>query len=225
VARDVKRKDEAAGEGGAKRSYRSERRTEQALVTRRSIREAARSLFAERGYAATSIAAIADEARVAPETVYAIFKNKRALLREVRDVDIVGDDAPVALVDRPFMEAARNAPDQATCLRIVTRASLEATASSAAVGEIVRSAAATDPEIAALWREQEAGRYADTRRFVELVAERGPLRISVEQAADLAWALGSGDVCRRLVVERGWTASQYVDVMTAVMERLALPDN
>src|SRR5260370_37856581 len=55
-------------------------RQRQALETRRAIAQAARSLFAERGYAATSIEVVAAEAGVAERTVYAIFGTKKAIL-------------------------------------------------------------------------------------------------------------------------------------------------
>src|SRR2546428_2039809 len=55
-------------------------RQRQALETRRAIAHAARSLFAERGYAATSIEAVADEAGGAARTVYATFGTKKVIL-------------------------------------------------------------------------------------------------------------------------------------------------
>src|SRR5216684_632287 len=55
-------------------------RQRQALETRRAIAHAARSLFAEHGYAATSIEVVAAQAGVAERTVYAIFGTKKAIL-------------------------------------------------------------------------------------------------------------------------------------------------
>ena len=60
-------------------------RQRQALWTRRLIVDAARELFLERGYAATTMDAIAKEAGVAVSTVYAIYKNKRNILRAIRE--------------------------------------------------------------------------------------------------------------------------------------------
>src|SRR5689334_15071718 len=79
---------------------------------RQTIRDAAEKLFLAQGYAATSIAAIAEEAGVAPETVYATFKNKRALLKELIDVRVAGDDEPIAINDRPWLDEIRAEPDQ-----------------------------------------------------------------------------------------------------------------
>src|SRR5260370_30725467 len=69
-----------------KRPYDASRRQEQAQQTRDRIGASARRLFAERGYAATSIEQIADDAGVAVQTVYATYKTKRAVLFALLDV-------------------------------------------------------------------------------------------------------------------------------------------
>ncbi|HXD69736.1 MAG TPA: TetR family transcriptional regulator, partial [Gaiellales bacterium] len=80
-----------------RRPYRSERRREQARETRRRMLEAAGTLLAARGYAGTTIAAVAAEAGVAPETVYAAFRNKRTLVGELVRTAVRGDgSAPPA---------------------------------------------------------------------------------------------------------------------------------
>src|SRR4051794_39828366 len=140
----------------------------------------------ERGYGSASVAAIAERAGVAPETVYAIFKTKRALLVALEDQAIVGDAEPVPLFERTFVEAAR----AETSARARVRALRPATAAMARVvdlAHVVRSAAAADAEVAAIWAEREAARYADTERFVALVAEAGALRVDFREAVDLVW--------------------------------------
>ena len=84
MAREVKR-----------RRYTSAARKAQAAATRRSILDAAHALFVADGYAATTIQAIADDAGVAVQTVYAVFGNKRRL-DQVIEAAIVGDDDPDA---------------------------------------------------------------------------------------------------------------------------------
>jgi AcrR family transcriptional regulator len=73
------------------------------------VLEAARELFTEHGYVATTIGAIAARAGVSLETVYAAFGNKRSLLAGLLDVAIVGDDAPVPILERtaPVYEVLR----------------------------------------------------------------------------------------------------------------------
>ena len=100
-----------------KRSYTSSRRQQQAAETRLSILEAARALFAERGYSSTTIEAIAQAAGVAPETVYAAFGNKVTLLQRLVETTLVGDEEPIPLAERPFVRAALAEPDQAALVR------------------------------------------------------------------------------------------------------------
>jgi AcrR family transcriptional regulator len=59
------------------------RRDEYAQATRQAILDAARKLFAERGYFATKVDDIAAKARVAPATVYAVTGGKYGLLTEL----------------------------------------------------------------------------------------------------------------------------------------------
>src|SRR4051812_20936424 len=80
VAEDVK----------SRRRYASAVRAEQAAATRHAVLQAARELFTERGYARTSIAAIAERAGVAVDTVYAAAGRKPALLRELVETSLSG---------------------------------------------------------------------------------------------------------------------------------------
>src|SRR5512139_1844715 len=88
-----------------KRPYNSARRQAQARETRRQIIEAARLLFSEHGYTGATIEAIAEEAGVAPETIFATFGNKRTILAAVIDVAVGGDAQPVPLLQRPGPQA------------------------------------------------------------------------------------------------------------------------
>ena len=101
-----------------RRAYDSPRRRQQAQATRRAVLEAARELFTEHGYVATTIGAVAARAGVSPETVYAAFGNKRSLLSELLDVAIVGDDAPVPVLERPWVQQLR--AEEETVLFVAT---------------------------------------------------------------------------------------------------------
>src|SRR5947208_11121 len=94
-----------------RRPYDSPRRREQARATRRAILQAARDMFVQDGYVATTIDAIADHAGVSPETVYATFRNKRSLLSQLIDVSMAGDDAPVPILERDWVQEMLDEPD------------------------------------------------------------------------------------------------------------------
>jgi AcrR family transcriptional regulator len=206
----------------AKRTYRSERRTQQAQETRRAIREAAQKLFTANGYAATSIAAIAAEAGVAPETVYATFKNKRALLLEIEDVAIVGDDADVALFDREFVAAARAEPDLRKRYHMILDSGLDAVARPAQIDRVLRNAADSDAELGKMNKERRQARYNDTRRFTEVIAQGESFAIPFDDAVDLSFALCGTEVFDILVGELGWSVEKWKSTITTMLERYAL---
>jgi AcrR family transcriptional regulator len=209
----------------ARRPYRSEHRAQQARETRRAVREAAAQLFVAHGYAGTSIATIAEAAGVSPETVYATFKNKRALLKEVIDVTIAGDDEPVPVADRPWIDDARGESDQRRRLAIITGDGLGRLARVAPILDVLRGAAATDPDLAELWTALERGRRYDISIYTELIRERGPLRDDEEVLTDVVWAIAGPEVYLALVRERGWTHEQYVAQMQELIERICLPES
>src|SRR3954468_11878477 len=86
-----------------KRDYRSELRAAQARETRRSIVVAATRLFAEEGYGATTIDAVAESAGVSRKTVFTAVGGKGDLLKTALDWAVAGDDRPVPVADRPEM--------------------------------------------------------------------------------------------------------------------------
>ncbi len=92
------------------RKYDAPRRAEQAARTRRVILAAARDLFATRGYTATTIAAIAQQAGVAVDTIYATIGRKPALMREVVESAISGTDHPLPAQERGYVQRTIAAP-------------------------------------------------------------------------------------------------------------------
>ncbi len=75
---------------GARRRYDSTRRQEQARQTRESILEVARRRFLDDGFAATTVAAMADEAGVSVDTIYKSFGGKSGLVRALCDQGLAG---------------------------------------------------------------------------------------------------------------------------------------
>src|SRR5262245_50879705 len=224
MARKVKTPSAKEPAKNERRSYRSDLRAQQAQGTRRAIRDAAERLFLAKGYVATSITAIAEAAGVAPETVYATFKNKRALLKEIIDVTVAGDEEPIPVSERPWLDEVRAETDQRRVLRMLDEAGLTRVARVGAMEQVLRDAAATDPELEALWREQQDARRRDIAAFVDLLAERRQLRGDRETAIDVVWATGGSETWRALVVERGWSVERYIDVMNDLHERFGLLD-
>src|SRR6266545_6571401 len=105
----------------SRRPYDSPRRRDQARATRQAVLDAGRELFIARGYVATTIEAIAALASVSPETIYAVFGSKRALLSELVDVSIAGGDSAPPILDQAWVQEMRAEPDPRRRLAILAR--------------------------------------------------------------------------------------------------------
>src|SRR5580704_8119987 len=169
-----------------RRSYDNSRRQARARETRRSIVEAARQLFVDIGYPATTFGAIADASSVSIQTVYAHFPTKRDLLKVVVDQAVVGDDEPVAVPDRPEVAAILAEPSGEGKLRLHAAHAVAISQRATAVDQMLRSAAAVDPEAAEQWRLGSQQRQVGMEQFAAHLSEAGYLRkgLSVQHAAD-----------------------------------------
>jgi len=205
-------------------SVKANRRTEQARATRRRIIECARALFLQQGYAATTLDQIATRAGVAVQTVYFHFGNKRTVLKEVMDVLAVGDDAPIPLLDRPWVQQVRDEPDARRALGIWLRNSRVIFGRVAPMLSIVRDAAGADPEMAEQWRANQHERYLAHRTLAEILAAKGALRpgLTVQSAADIIFTVASPEVYLLLTVERGWSPAQWQRWLTDTIAQAVL---
>jgi len=205
-------------------SVKANRRTEQARATRRRIIECARVLFLEQGYAAATLDQIAARAGVAVQTVYFHFGNKRTVLKEVMDVLAVGDDAPIPLLDRPWVQQVRDEPDARRALGIWLRNSRDIFGRVAPMLSIVRDAAGADPDMAEQWRTNSRERYIAYHTLTEILAAKKALRpgLTVQKAADITFTLLSPEVYLLLTAERGWSPAQWQRWLTGTIAQAVL---
>jgi len=203
------------------------RRRARAQATRARVLEAARSLFLEAGYVATTIDAIAELADVSPETVYATFGNKRSLLSGLLDSSIAGGEDAKPILDQDWVRSMREEPDARRRLRILTKAGRGILERRAALDEVVRGAATADPEIAALRRSGKEQRFAGQRELVRIAVGPAALRagLSAAEAADALYAIGSPETYLLLTVDRGWSPAKFERWYGDSLERLLLADD
>jgi AcrR family transcriptional regulator len=192
-------------------------RQRQALWTQRLIVDAARKLFLERGYAATTMDAIAEEAGVAVSTVYAAFKNKRTILRAIREAWHEQTRA------REINEEASRQPDPERRLEMVANATRRQWETGGAVVAIYQGAAAADRGAAAELREALRGRRAALDRVVE--GMEGSLRpgLDEDRAAAILRAVCRAEVYRELVGESGWSPDEYEAWLFKTLTEQLLP--
>ncbi|HEX9349974.1 MAG TPA: helix-turn-helix domain-containing protein [Gaiellaceae bacterium] len=195
----------------SKRRYESPRRRAQAAETRRQMLEGAQRLFEERGYAATTMAAIAVEADVALKTVYVAFESKSGVLRALWNLLLRGDESEAPVAERAWYRKVLDEPDPRRQLRLAARASRAVKERVGAVLGVIRSAATVDAEIAALWSRIQTEFYANQGAIVESLQKKKALRpgLDVARATDILWTLNHPDVWLLLIGERGWTPEQW----------------
>jgi len=199
-----------AGDVKPKRSYNSPRRRAQAETTRRDILDAAQRLFESQGYAVTTMAQIAQEAGVALKTVYLAFETKSGLLRALWNLLLRGDDTrPVA--EQDWYRRVLDEPDPERRLRLNAQNSAAGKQRISGILEVIRSAALTEPGIAALWDRIQTEYHANQRAIVEPLHQQGHLRpeLELDHATDILWTLNHPNTWQLLVVDRGWTPEQY----------------
>ncbi|MDQ3897764.1 MAG: TetR/AcrR family transcriptional regulator [Actinomycetota bacterium] len=206
-------------------SDRRTRRSERAEATRRRILEAAAALFDERGYASTTIEAIAADADVAVETVYSRFGNKATLLEAILEPAIVGANDGRDLFDRPEIADIRSCRDQRAQIRMLARFSRGILERTAVAHRILRSAAASDAKAAELQRRDTKRRGDGQRVYIDMLLANGPLReeLTPEEAAATYSALSNPSTYALLVGERGWTPHHFEQWLGDSLTLLLLP--
>ncbi|WP_307040539.1 TetR/AcrR family transcriptional regulator [Agromyces ramosus] len=184
-------------------SARRTHRQRQAEETKDRVVAAARTLMARNGWAGTTVDAIAAEAGVAPQTIYAAFGNKRALLEGMRGAMLRDSQIP------ELMARAAAEPEASRRLEFWAKLIRQQMETSFDVISIHRQAAASDPRVAGDYRKVLDGRAELFAAFVhELHGDLAP-GVSESAATDLLWCFSNEEIYRELVEERGWSADRY----------------
>jgi AcrR family transcriptional regulator len=204
-----------------RRTYNSPRRREQAAATRRQILSAAQRLFESQGYSATSMAAIAAEAGVVPKTVYLAFETKSGLLRALWHLLLRGERAELPVAQQAWYRQVIEEPDPERQLRLAAHNSRLVKERAAALMEVIRDAAAADPEVGALWERIETDFHDNQHSIVKSLHKKGALKkgLGVDRAADILWTINHPTPYLLLVGRRGWTPAAYEKWLAALLCR------
>jgi AcrR family transcriptional regulator len=212
------------GNTPSKRDYRSPRRVEQAAETRRAVLAAARDLFVNTGYTATTVAQIAAKATVSVDIVYAAVGRKPELLRELVETSISGSDRAIPGEERDYVARMQAAGTAREKLTIYADAITGIQQRLAPVFLALRDAAVSNPECAALWTEISQRRAANMRRLAADLRTTGEVRgdLSDEQVADIIWSMNAAEYWLLLVRERSWSSEQFAAWLSDAWIRLLL---
>lgn len=193
-------------------------RRERSRLTRARVVSAAARLFEDRGYLATTIEEVAEDAGVAVQTVYYVFGTKRNLLAAVLETSIAGDLEPVAVLERGWVDELRAEDDATVAVERLVEATVGIVARSTPIYEVVRRASA-DPDVSALLETTRERRRRDQRELIEILWHAGHLHpdVDVDTAADLLYGLMNEEVFQLLIRDCGWSVEQFRSWATSLL--------
>jgi AcrR family transcriptional regulator len=206
---------------GVKRSYDSRLRRERAEATRLAIAGAAGRLFAEHGYAATSIEEVAAAAGVSRATVFSSFGGKPELLTAAYRLAVRGPaNANTPLGRQPRNRRISAEPDAHKLLAGYAGVMVEVGRRLAPLYEAVRAAAHADPEARELWHLITEERRTAATGIVRGLVERDALLHGLDQqgASDILWVLNDPALYQLLVTQRRWTQRRFRSWLTQSMQ-------
>jgi AcrR family transcriptional regulator len=196
-----------------KRPYHSPKRERQARQTREQIVGAARRLFARDGFAKTTVEAIAREAGVSAQTVYASVGSKRGIVLALLDrMEIEGGNEEL----RRELAASKDPRWQ---LRAIVRFNRRLFERGRDVLDVVMATRA-DADVEAFGRAGEVRRREGQARWVRAWAEAGVLRPDLDEgaAADVLWALTGPELYWLFAVNSGWSGSKFEEWLFGTLE-------
>ena len=194
-------------------------------LARRAVVEAARTLFVDRGYGATTIEAVSDRSDVPPATVYRLFSSKFGILKALLDVSIAGDDQALPLLDRPEVAALLAEPDPEKLLAGFARINVAINERSGPIYQILASAAPSEPQAADLLVQYTQQRQQGQGQIARALARAGALRADLRErdAADIIHVFMSPEVYRLFVTDRGWSRARYEQWLKNALVQQLLP--
>jgi AcrR family transcriptional regulator len=195
-------------------------------LTRAAITDAARQLFLEHGYAATTMQAISEASGIPSATVYRLMSSKLGILKALLDIAPGGDDEPIDFADRPTARAISDTKDPYEQVRRFANLAADVMSRVAPIHAILLGAADADQDAATLLKDSSRQRRQGQARLARLVARSASARPGVTErtAADIIYALASPEVYRLLTVDRAWNNARYAAWLTATLTAQLLTD-
>jgi AcrR family transcriptional regulator len=206
-----------------RRSYDSPRRQEQARQTRQAILDVARRRFLDVGFTSTTIAAIASEVGVSVDTIYKTFGGKPGLVKAICEQALAGEGPVHAEIRSDALQVTE--PDPRVIMRGIGKLAAEVAPRVAPIILLVRDAALTDPDMAALKSDFDDQRLERMTHNAHNLSDAGHLRegLSVEEAGEIMWTYSSEELYELLVIKRGWSVDRFGGFIAATLTAALLP--
>lgn len=206
-----------------RRRYDSSRRQAQARATRDAIVDVARRRFLADGFAATTIASIANDAGVSVDTIYKTYAGKPGLLRAIYEQGLAGE-GPVHAEERSDA-LQRSERDPLAITRAFGRFVMELAPRTVPIMLLIRDAAVSDPEMAVLEEELDAARLRRMIHNARNLRDAGHLRadVSVEAAGEIGWLYTAPQLYELLVIKRGWSIERFGEFVADALAAAYFP--
>jgi AcrR family transcriptional regulator len=206
-----------------RRRYDSRGRKARAQQSRALILDVAEQAFLQDGFAATTIASVAERAGVSAETIYKSFENKAGLVRAIYERGLTGTGT-IAAYDRSD-QVRHLIDDPRELMREWGALTAEVASTVTPILLLIRSAAVTDSSMAELLEVSNTHRLERMRHNAGFLAERGFLKegVSLSEATDVLWMVSSPEFYELLVIERRWTSAQFAAFVAETMTAALLP--
>ena len=202
---------------------KTDRRAQRRAETEGRLVDAATALFVDRGYAATTLAAVAEHADIAPRTLYLHFGTKAELLLRCIAVAIAGDARPIALAERPAMTEAMTAATLNERLRLMASLTASLMERTGPLLDVALQAAPSEPSIAAAAASGRADTRRTLREFWHRIHEDGllPASVDFEWLTETATVVAHAETFLLLGKTTGWDIDTYREWLAATWRRLA----
>lgn len=207
----------------APRRYDSSGRKERARQSRSLILDVAERSFLQHGFAATTMAYIAEQSGVSAETIYKSFENKAGLVRAIYERGLTGTGTVAAYQRSDQLRQQIDDPRELMQKWGVLTAEVASTVTPILI--LIRSAAATDSSMADLLARSDAHRLERMEHNARFLADRSFLKdgVTLAEATDVMWVVSSPELYELLVLERRWTSAQFAAFVAQTMSAALLP--
>lgn len=194
-------------------------------LARRAVLDAARTLFLERGYGATTIEGISSSSDIPQATIFRLFSSKNGILKTLLDTSIAGDDEPIPVAQRGHVRPLLDATRPEDSLARLAAISVDINTRTAPIYRILVSAASSDTDAAAILDELTRQRQEGQGRVATALARAKALRtgLRARDAADVIHALASPELYHLLVIDRAWPPQRYERWLAQTLATQLLP--
>jgi AcrR family transcriptional regulator len=189
-------------------------------AAQRLVIDAAFELMLERGYAATTVTAIAAHADVAERTVYNLFGSKTGLMLATLRHRAFGGETESLIADHEHM---RSLKDPIEIIEFAVETSHRVASRTISLFQVAYQAAAVEPEVAKALAELEEFRFQHQGEVIDVLRDKGFLRSDFpHEVLKRGFWLTQGPETLIKAMSAGWDLNTYSNWLKVSLPGLLL---